>query len=63
MALLRPSTGLIDLCSEANTRELVRFYVTKIGFKNLGQALEFRVPVGIGKFGVMVARLCLNMVS
>ena len=30
---------------------------------NLGEMIEFRLLVGIGRSGVMIGRLCLNMVS
>ena len=33
------------------------------GFKNSGLKLEFRLLVDIGRSGVMIGRLCLNMVS
>ena len=34
----------------------------KIGFKNSGLTLEFCLLVGIGRSGVMIGSLCLNMV-
>ena len=37
--------------------------IEHFGFKNSGLTLEFRFLVGIGRSGVMIGRLCLNMVS
>ena len=43
--------------------KLSEFCVKKIGFKNSGVTLEFRFLLGILRSGVMIGRLCLNMVS
>ena len=51
------------LRSAVNTREHCSVLYLKIGFKNSGLMLEFRFLVGIGRSGVMIGRLCLNMVS
>ena len=37
-------------------------YLKKVGFKNSGLTLEFCLLVGIGRSGVMIGSLCLNMV-
>ena len=44
-------------------RELFGFPYETNGFENSGLTLEFRFLVGIGRSGVMIGRLCLDMVS
>ena len=39
------------------------FHIKDFGFKNSGLTLEFRSLVGIGRSGVMIGRLRLNMGS
>ena len=41
---------------------ICRFYI-KNGLKNSGLTLEFCLLVGIGRSGVMIGSLCLNMVT
>ena len=45
------------------TRESFNILYRNVGFKNSGLTLEFRFLVGIGRSGVMIGRVCLNMVS
>ena len=46
---------------EGNEFMFILFFF--IGFENSGLTLEFRFLVGIGRSGVMIGRLCLNMGS
>ena len=39
------------------------FCIHKFGFKHSGPTLEFRFLVDIGRSGVMIGRLCLNIVA
>ena len=54
--------GGFYLRSAVNSREYFPALYNKFGFKNSGLTLAFRFLVGIGRSGVMIGRLCLNMV-
>ena len=49
--------------SAVSSREVYWVLYEKIGFKNSGLMAEFRSLVGIGRSGVMIGRLHLNMGS
>ena len=64
-----PSLGSMKILQNQKWAELEmstirnELWVNEIGFKNSGLTLEFRSLVGIGRSGVMIGRLCLNMGS
>ena len=63
---LRIYSNAEDYRSESRSKYLkfdVSVLYEDFGFKNSGLTLEFRFLVGIGRSGVMIGRLCLNMVS
>ena len=39
------------------------FFTKTLGFKHSGLTFEFRVLLGIGRSGVMIGSLCLNVGS
>jgi len=43
--------------------KLFPFLSNNFGFNNSVLTLAFRLLIGIGRSGVMIGRICLNMVS
>ena len=39
------------------------FYILKNRFRNSGLMIEFKLMVGIGRSGLMIEKVCLDMVS
>ena len=52
-----------SLCSEAYSREVCAVLYGDFEFNKSGLTLEFRLLVGMGRSGVMIGRICLDMVS
>ena len=49
--------------SKADSRDVFSALCEIVWFQNSGLMIEFRLLVGIGRSGVMIGRICLNMVS
>ena len=49
--------------ADIDTREILRFYMKISDSTNSGLTLEFCLLAGIGRSGVMIGSLCLNMVT
>ena len=49
--------------SKADSRVFGSVLCKQIGVNNSGLMIEFRLLVGIGRSGVMIGRMCLDMVS
>ena len=53
-----------DIRSKANSRQVFPVsYIKNSGFENSGLMIELRLLVGVGRSGVMIGRIRLNMVS